>query len=79
MDQGFDRYHAYNAHEEAANLKAIAILRHAFPESTIDATAMLLWNDESLPDKEVRLMITPDGLLLPSAKQRPRAQPGTQP
>ena len=58
----------FRTHEAEANLKALALLRHAFPESSIDATAMLLWNDEHLPDAEVRLKIARDGLLVPTAK-----------
>jgi hypothetical protein len=79
MPQGFDRYEVFKLHEAEANLKALALLRHAFPDSTIDATALLLWNDEHLPDATVRLKITPDGLLIPSAKSRPRLQPEARP
>lgn len=79
MPQGFDRYDVFKRHEAEANLKALVLLRHAFPESAIDGTAMLLWNDEHLPDAEVRLKITVDGMLIPSAKPRPRAQPQASP
>ena len=79
MQQGADRYHAYNIHEAAAKLKEIAILRQAFPESSIDATAILLWNDEHLPDKEVRLKISRDGMLLPSADSRLTSKMEPQP
>jgi hypothetical protein len=79
MDQGFDRYHAFNEHEAESNLKQIAILRQAFPESTIDETCLVLWNAESLPSKEVRLKITADGLLAPTRGRRARPEPGAQP
>jgi hypothetical protein len=79
MPQGFDRYDVFKVHEKAAKLKEIALLRQAFPESTIDETSTVLWNDETLPSGEVRLKITPDGLIAPTRVLRQRLKPAAQP
>jgi hypothetical protein len=70
--QGFDRYDVYRRHEAEAKRKEIAILRRSFPDSTIDVTSTVRWHDKSLPDKEARVQITPDGLLIATRDRRAR-------
>ena len=72
MPVGWDRWDAFKAHEAVARVKAADLLRTAFPDSNINADSSIVWDDQSLPDCEVVLKITPQGVLAQPRRRRPQ-------
>ena len=62
MQQGWDRYERYQAHEAASKAKALAILQRAFPESKLTSVPVL-WDDNYLPDTKVVIKVDRAGNL----------------